>query len=294
MIQYSRCPVCNSEKIKNHISVTDFNVSKKSFPLVKCENCNVIFTNSIPDENQIGDYYKFTNYVSHTDTKETLFFKVYHRVRSIMLYVKLGWIKNYHLNGRNILDIGSGTGAFLKFMKMKGWNAEGVEADETARNNALSINNVKSSTPEDFYKFKNITFQVITLWHVLEHLHDLHGYMTKIKQILDKDGILMIAVPNPECFEARFYKEFWDGYDVPRHLYHFSPVSLDYLANQYQLKIISRKRMWFDSVYSGILSEKHKKGSKIKGIFIGILSNLNALFNKNQAGSITYILKHQN
>lgn len=291
-IKQDSCPLCQSKDFFPFIKVKDYNVSHDIFDLCKCKSCDLIFTNDIPTEENIGDYYKFANYVSHTDTKESLFYKVYHKVRSIMLYVKFRWIVSQNVVEKNILDIGSGTGAFLAYFRRKGWSTRGIEIDSNARENAMKINNVESSAPSEFYKLSE-KFSVITLWHVLEHLHDLDGYLKKIKQILDQKGILLIAVPNPTCFEAQYYKEYWDGYDVPRHLYHFSPKSIAYLIDKYDFQIISMKRMWFDSIYSGLLSEKHQKGFKIRGVIIGLISNILALFNREKAGSITYIVKHK-
>jgi 2-polyprenyl-3-methyl-5-hydroxy-6-metoxy-1,4-benzoquinol methylase len=291
-VHLDACPLCYSKKFHQVIEVKDFNVSKETFPLHKCNECDIIFTNDIPNEEHIGAYYKFANYVSHTDTRESLFYKLYHMVRNVMLLVKYKWISSYVINGKKVLDIGSGTGAFLAYLRKKGWTIKGVEADSQARDNALKINKIESIQPSEFYKLSE-SFNVISLWHVLEHLHDLDGYLLKIKQIMQQDGVLLIAVPNPTSLEANYYKNYWDGYDVPRHLYHFSPKSMAFLADKYNFKIISNKRMWFDSVYTALLSEKHQKGLSIRGILVGLLSNLYSLFNKNRAGSITYILKHK-
>jgi 2-polyprenyl-3-methyl-5-hydroxy-6-metoxy-1,4-benzoquinol methylase len=293
LVKLDSCPLCKSTSKENYLEVKDFNVTQESFQLQKCTNCDLIFTNNIPDESNIGKYYKFENYVSHTDTSKSLFFKVYHFVRSLMLVIKYNWISQYNLQRKRALDIGSGTGAFLAFLRKKGWDITGIEVDDVARANALRINNIDSLPPSDFYKINNQEYDVITLWHVLEHLHDLEGYLKKIKSILAKDGILLIAVPNPTSVDANYYKEFWGALDVPRHLYHFTPKSMDWLAQSFGFEIISKKRMWFDSIYASILSEKYKNGLSFRGVLIGLFSNISALFNKNNCSSLTYILKHQ-
>ncbi|HMP31478.1 MAG TPA: class I SAM-dependent methyltransferase [Saprospiraceae bacterium] len=290
-VKIENCPLCYSKDSYFYISVQDFNVSKEKFDIYQCKSCDLLYTNDIPDQDAIGQYYKYANYVSHTDTRESFFYQMYHKVRSIMLYLKHQWIKSYKLKGKKVLDIGSGTGAFLSYMRAKGWVTTGIEADTDARRNALKLHNIESLPPSFFYNLSEL-YDVISLWHVLEHLHDLDGYLSKIKQILDPNGILIIAVPNPTCYEAKNYREYWDGYDVPRHLYHFSPTSIDFLASKYNFTIVAKKRMWFDAIYSGILSEKHKGGFKLKGIWKGLISNLHALFDKDRTASITYILKH--
>ena len=134
---------------------------------------------------------------------------------------------------------------------------------------------------------------MITLWHVLEHVHDLHNYLQQFKKLLKQDGRLLIAVPNYTSFDASVYKEYWAAYDVPRHLYHFSPFSMNLLINRNGMRVVKYRPMWFDSFYVSFLSSKYKNAGRTNWItasWNGTVSNLKALFNKKKCSSVTYII----
>jgi 2-polyprenyl-3-methyl-5-hydroxy-6-metoxy-1,4-benzoquinol methylase len=289
----SVCPSCNSTKWNNFLTTKDFSVTGEEFELKKCLQCTLVFTQPIPTEDAISPYYNFADYISHTNTKRGLFHKLYHTVRRFTLQQKLSWIKyNTKLNQGKLLDIGCGVGSFLQYAKYKGWQVTGIEPDATARKNAAEINNIIAFTAEQLFSLED-KYDAITMWHVLEHVHQLKAYLAQIKNILSSDGIFVIAVPNYTSFDATYYKSFWAAYDVPRHLYHFSPTSIQHLANQFDLEIVAYKPMWFDSVYVSLLSEQYKSGYMLRGILVGIWSNLKGLFNRKKCSSITYILKHR-
>jgi 2-polyprenyl-3-methyl-5-hydroxy-6-metoxy-1,4-benzoquinol methylase len=293
-INFKECPVCNSNVIQKVLSIKDYTVSQEIFEVWHCNNCSFRFTQNIPTASNIGPFYQSANYVSHSDTQEGLIHRCYHLVRNHTLTVKRKLIQNVtDRETGDLLDVGAGTGAFAKKMQDAGWIVTGLEPDETARKNALELNNLNLLSPQNLYNFSSDSFDAITLWHVLEHVHDLHGYLDQFHSILRKSGRLVIAVPNYTSYDATAYQQYWAAYDVPRHLYHFSPESMNFLANRKGFKINSIRPMWFDSFYVSMLSEQYKTGKNnfIRAVFNGLLSNLNTFFNQKKCSSIIYILE---
>jgi 2-polyprenyl-3-methyl-5-hydroxy-6-metoxy-1,4-benzoquinol methylase len=191
------------------------------------------------------------------------------------------------------LDYGCGTGAFLMEMKSAGWQVQGMEPDPGAASRAAELTSSTISHPDQLSSLPGNAFNVVTMWHVLEHVHDLHGTLDQVKRILKQDGILVVAVPNHTSYDARHYAEHWAAYDVPRHLHHFSPDSLSKLMHMHAMKVTAIKPMWYDAFYVSLLSEKYKTGSMrlIPALFTGIISNLNAIFKKGVCSSQIYIIR---
>lgn len=292
-IYYNNCPACGSTAIQNQIKAIDYTVSTESFDIWHCNNCNLRFTQSIPTAANIGPYYQSTNYVSHSDTQKGLIHRCYHLVRSHTLNTKRKLVQKLTgLNTGALLDVGAGTGAFSKTMENAGWLVTGLEPDDTARKNAIQINNIDLKSPETMYDIQGESFDAISLWHVLEHVHNLHGYLDQFHHILKPTGKLIIAVPNYTSYDASYYGAYWAAYDVPRHLYHFSPASIEQLANQKGFTLNCMQPMWFDSFYVAMLSEQYKNGKNnlLAAVWVGLVSNLKALFNNKKASSVIYIL----
>lgn len=293
MIHYKNCPVCLSQSIAENFSAKDNTVSKELFSIWKCNSCNAQFTQNIPDQEQIGKYYQSDSYVSHSDTKRGLINTMYHHVRYFTLQQKRKLIEHTtRIRSGEILDIGCGTGAFLNSMKNAGWSVTGLEPDETAKNKAMELYNINPHQSSYLFQLKENTYDAITMWHVLEHVHQLDEYIHQLKKILKEKGVIFIAVPNHTSYDAEYYKENWAAYDVPRHLYHFSPQSIEILMKRHGLKLKSQKPMWFDSIYVSMLSEKIKNGNNnfISALIRGCISNLQTLFNRQKCSSLIYII----
>lgn len=257
--------------------------------------CTFHFTQNVPDSQHISAYYQSTAYVSHSDTKEGLINRLYHLVRSITLQTKLRLVKKVTgITKGVLLDIGSGTGAFLNTMQKAGWHVTGLEPDPTARAIALQKYGVQLQNSEDLAILPQ-DYDAITLWHVLEHVHELHATLNRFHKLLKPAGRLLIAVPNFTSYDAQYYRQYWASWDVPRHLYHFSPKSFEVLlqAKGFQLEAI--KPMWFDSFYVSMLSEQYKTGKNnfLRALFIGFTSNLKAIMNTKKCSSVIYVLKKQ-
>ena len=290
---YSNCPICGSDDLHFKLKTFDYTVSAKEFEIWQCENCTLRFTQNIPDNDSIGKYYQSDNYISHTNIKKGFINNLYHLVRSITLGNKRRLILSLTgLKKGKLLDIGAGTGSFVHFMKINGWNITGLEPDESARMQAQTVNKIQLQTPENFFLLPEESFDVITMWHVLEHVHDLHEYLEQLKKLLKPYGKIFIAVPNYTSFDATFYKSYWAAYDVPRHLYHFSPQSLRNLFSKHGFELQSTRAMWYDSFYISFLSERYKKNKLglLRGLLIGFYSNLKAFINKERCSSIIYII----
>jgi 2-polyprenyl-3-methyl-5-hydroxy-6-metoxy-1,4-benzoquinol methylase len=291
---YVSCPVCAHITLSTYSTVEDYSVSHEKFELVQCTQCQLVLTQQAPDKEAAAPYYQFEDYISHSDTQKGLINKLYHAVRKITLAQKRKLVKKYtHLNKGAVLDIGSGTGAFLHSMQTAQWRILGLEPDAATRQKAKKKYGVNTYEPDHLYTLPKAAFNAITLWHVLEHVHDLQAYMQQLPTLLKPNGKLFIAVPNYTSYDANYYKTYWAAYDVPRHLYHFAPESLRQLAQKNGLEIEAYKPMWFDSFYISMLSEKYKKGNIIRAVWIAFVSNGKALLNKQKCCSIIYILKNK-
>ena len=281
------CPICSNKRFDNYLICDDHSVSKESFALVKCTKCSLILTNPRPKEESIGQYYESDEYISHTDSANTLTNFLYKIVRSYTLRKKATLIKRKNKGIGKVLDYGCGTGDFLMKCKKDGWEVEGVEPDDKARKLAQQ----KSDIPlHSNLATLDENFDIITAWHVVEHISDLANTIKSLKKKLKDGGYFIIALPNHQSLDAQIYKENWAAYDVPRHLYHFDRSSMKHFAKRFKLKVKDVLPMKFDSYYVSMLSEKYKNGSIISAIKSGFKSNRSAA-KTGEYSSLIYILK---
>ncbi len=247
MIEIKNCPVCNKSNFSKHLESKDFSVSKESFVVVSCDTCDFHFTNPRPSDENLGKYYISDHYISHNNTRRTLFEKIYQLVRRIAINGKFRLISTFFRSGR-ILDVGCGTGDFLNKCKSKNWETKGVEPSEIARNQAINNHKLDVEESTDLSKLEG-EFDIITMWHVLEHVPSLNETLVQFNQLLSKKGKIIIAVPNLESYDAKYYKEYWAAYDLPIHLYHFSKKSICTLFEKHGFSLRKTKGMKFDSFY---------------------------------------------
>jgi len=297
-IRIEKCPLCGSVKIKSKFACKDYLVSNEEFEIYFCMDCEFLFTNNFPSGDSIGKYYDASEYISHSDTKQGIINKIYHYVRKYMMKKKMKFICK--LSGKQtgkILDVGCGTGYFLNYAKGKGWETAGIEKNEHARNTAEKQFGLYVKHEKHIYNFPKENFDTITLWHVLEHLEDLDDIMGKIYNLLLPDGIAVIAMPNCSSYDARHYKTYWAGYDVPRHLWHFVPQTMEILAKKSNFHVVCKKPMCFDAYYVSLLSEKYKDRNivfaLIKAFIIGSISNIKTWSEngKDKGSAMIYVLK---
>lgn len=293
----AHCPICNCVEVKSILQTKDYSLTNEQFDILECAKCSLKYTNPIPGIDQIGPYYSFTAYISHTDINVGWMNRLYHLIRNRTLLQKSNWVQSLFTGHKgHLLEVGAGTGAFAYTMKSKGWEITALEPNEASRNIAAEKYQLTILSSETLYQLPALKFDAITLWHVLEHVHELKEYLAVFHKILKQNGRLIIAVPNPNSFDASFYKHFWAAYDVPRHLYHFTPKSMQTLCAQFDLQIVSKKPMWFDSYYVSLLSEKYKNSGYwgvLRAFIIGCISNLKAIKDPEKASSIIYEIKRR-
>ncbi len=297
-IHHEHCPLCEQKSGSSFLQTTDYSISKETFTIEKCGNCQFKYTQDVADQQHIGKYYQSEDYVSHSNTSKGIINTLYHMVRRYMLGKKWRLLKKYH-QGTQLLDVGCGTGHFLNFTQNKGYQVTGIEQDPGARKFAQEQFNITAHDTQLIDRNENLKkFEIITLWHVLEHVHDLKGYMSWFHKNLVDDGVLIIAVPNAGSWDACHYGKFWAAYDVPRHLWHFSASTMAQLAQLSGFKIIKTHRMPFDAYYNAMLSEKYQGNgpliSLIKGLVIGAWVNWRSLWNKNGSSSMIYVMQKSN
>lgn len=292
MEKIEKCPVCGNENFVEFLKINDYFLTKEQFTIVNCDNCGFRFTNPRPEAENLSAYYKSEEYISHSNTKKGIVNKVYHFVRNYSHKKKYSLINKFQTNGNSILDIGCATGEFLNFFKEKGWETLGIEPGVEARKFAKENYNLNVYEESEIEKLPNQSYSVITMWHVLEHVPQLNKRITELKRILKDDGILVIAVPNSNSYDAEYYKNFWAAYDVPRHLYHFNSDTLRKLFKKNDFRIEKILPMKFDSYYVSLLSEKYKnkKSNFLKAFYIGLKSNFKA-GNELNNSSIILVLK---
>jgi SAM-dependent methyltransferase len=294
MVHHSVCPVCSSDKIGLQFICNDHFVSKKDFGVYKCAVCSFRFTQDYPEEADIARFYESESYISHSDTAEGFSNKIYRFARKGMLGIKKNLVSDVTgLKTGVILDIGSGTGYFAATMKKAGWIAEGIEINEKAREFSKSHFGLQVGPPDKISSLVSETYDCITLWHVLEHFHDPFKNITEIYRLLKPGGLCIIALPNSNSYDAEFYKRSWAAWDVPRHLWHFSPDTFRLFSDRSGLKHEKMKILPLDVFYISILSEKYKGSglSFIKGITVATWFAFLTMFNKRKSSSIIYILR---
>ncbi|HLP55260.1 MAG TPA: class I SAM-dependent methyltransferase [Fluviicola sp.] len=267
------CPACNNSQATTFLEVTDHFLSKEPFTLLKCNGCSLVYTTPRPSLERIGEYYKSEEYVSHSSTKKGLVNSIYNKVRNYTLNQKVKLVKRL-VSGRDLLDVGAGTGHFLKRAQDNGFTVLGLEPDEDARKVAKEQNGVNLQTLDSLYELSPVSYDCITMWHVLEHVYNLQEDTRQIASLIKEKGVWIIAVPNHTSFDGNYYGAYWAAYDVPRHLYHFSPATIVPFIEQLGFQLEEQLPMKFDAYYVSMLSEKYKGGSLFNALRIGWLSNM--------------------
>ncbi|MFC7774869.1 class I SAM-dependent methyltransferase [Flavobacterium sp. GCM10027622] len=274
-----------------YIKVKDHSVSGEKFELLLDEELQLLKTHPQPELENLGKYYESEDYISHTDAKRSLFEKMYHWVKIYSLNKKVSLLNSLHHEKGSLLDIGAGTGDFLVTAKANGWQITGIEPNENAKKLAVSKG---VSFENSIESIENQQFDVITMWHVLEHVPNVEHQIQQLKRLLKPNGTIIIAVPNFKSYDATYYGEFWAAYDVPRHLWHFSKTSIEKLFAKENLKLVKVLPMVFDSFYVALLSEKYKNGKMnfLRAFWVGFRSNWKANVSKEYSSHI-YLLKNQ-
>ena len=288
------CPVCGGTHLERTLTCIDHYASGEAFHLCRCRDCGFIFTQDFPVEAEIGRYYETPDYISHSDTKKGAMNSVYHRVRSYMLKRKARLVAHEaHRKTGRLLDIGTGTGYFADTMVRRGWKVEAIEKSPQAREFAKAHFNLDVKPESALKEFAPDSFDVITLWHVMEHLEHLNEVWGRLRELLTEKGVLIVAVPNCSSYDAKRYGEYWAAYDVPRHLWHFTPGTIQQLASRHGFIMAARHPMPFDAFYVSMLSEKHRGSSCsfLKGMYAGTLAWFNALGRKERSSSMIYVFR---
>ena len=277
---------------KNNIfykKVKDHSITQEVFELHHNEEYDLLITFPKPSIEKLPSYYESEDYISHTDNKRSLLEKGYQLVKKISIKNKIKLITSLSDKGK-ILDIGCGTGDFLLAANKAGWQTIGFEPN----NKAKKISKQKGiEITEETKILENYSFDVITMWHVLEHVPDLEEYILELKRLLKPKGTIIIAVPNFKSFDAEFYGRYWAAYDVPRHIWHFSKTSISKIFLEKKLQVVNVLPMKFDSFYVSLLSERYRTGKSnlVRAFFVGLKSNLNAKKTKEYSSHI-YIIKN--
>lgn len=272
------------------LTVKDYSVSGENFELYHDQNLDLLITHPQPDAASLSRYYESEDYISHTDSKRSVLEKMYHFIKNIALKNKLALINSLQNQKGNLLDIGAGTGDFLKIAMTDGWKTTGIEPSIKAKSIAQSKG---VAFAEHLQDLENHSFDIITMWHVLEHVPDLQEQIAQLKRLLKPTGTILIAVPNFNSYDAQYYGHFWAAYDVPRHLWHFSKTAIDKLFKRQNLILENILPMKFDAFYVSLLSEKYKTGNMnyISAFLTGLKSNWKANSTKEFSSHI-YVIKN--
>ena len=288
------CPLCGGTHLERALTCVDHYATGEVFHLCRCSECGFLFTQDFPVEAEIGRYYATPDYISHSDTRKGVMNSVYHWVRAYMLGRKARLVmREAHRKTGHLLDIGTGTGYFPATMKRRGWTVEAVEKNEGARRFAAEHFGLDVRPEGELQGMKTESFDVITLWHVMEHLEHLNETWETLSRILQDRGILVIAVPNPSSFDARKYGAMWAAWDVPRHLWHFTPSAMQQFGAKHGFVLAERHPMPFDAFYVSMLTEKYKQSRSpfFKGLLIGFEAWMATLTRKEQSSSMIYVFR---
>jgi len=293
-LKINTCPLCGGQQLEHALTCTDHYASGETFEVVCCAHCGFLMTQNVPAEAEIGRYYETPDYISHTDTQKGLMNRVYHGVRRWMLSQKAMLVKRVSKMSKGcLLDYGTGTGYFADAMARKGWQVQAIEKSPQARAFARQHFGLEVDAETALPAYGDGSFGVVTLWHVMEHLEHLNGMWQTLHRILKDKGVLIVAVPNPDSYDARKYGEWWAAYDVPRHLWHFTPSTMQQFGSKHGFVLEERRPMPFDAFYVSMLTEKYKGSafSFMKGLWMGTCAWFSALGKKERSSSMIYVFR---
>ena len=287
----NQCPWCGSDKAQINLWLKDDFLSKEDFHICECLNCGLLYTMPRPSKDKIGEYYKSEEYYSHQENKKGFIPRLYEKVKKVNLKHKYE-LATKGLSTGKLLDIGCGVGDFLHTAESHGWQCTGVEPSEEAKAIARQRTQAKLLSSEDQEQLPDASFDVITLWHVLEHVDDLRWQVAHLQRLIKPNGRIVIAVPNYKSYDGQFYKEHWAAYDVPRHLSHFNRTTLAKILKTKDLKLVKTDKLKWDAYYISYMSEQYKihKLPLVSGVYRGWLSNMKAK-RSGEWSSVVYIFE---
>ncbi len=293
----SVCAVCNSTELHPYLEVRDFFLTGEPYRILTCKHCGCGLTDPQPGPDEVGRYYRSEAYISHSASQKGILNKLYLLARNVTLQRKYKLVKAF--SGRSsgsILDVGCGSGELLHYFQERSWQTRGIEPDESTRRGAGQKYHLQIEGSESLAGIPSRSQHVISFWHSLEHIADLHGILAQVKRIVRPDGVLMIAVPNYTSLDAACYGPHWAAWDTPRHLYHFTPRALDHLVRHHGMKIQQTLPMKLDAYYVSMLSERYRHGwvNYPRAFWNGWRSNLHARSHKNACSSLIYVIKPEN
>ena len=291
-IALTACPSCGSQHFDHYLKTKDYFFTKKDFKLSRCNECTLVFTNPIPSVDKLSSFYESEKYLSHNATKISLIDIVYRIARQINIRRKYKLINKYKKPSK-VLDIGTGTGELLHYFKENGWETIGIEPNNSARKFASEKNGLSVFTEEKLEELEEKSFDLIMMWHVLEHVVKLNERIEQIKRLLKSDGVIIIGVPNINSPDFHYYQKYWAGLDAPRHLYHFSETSIRNLFKRHSIRIIQSWPMKLDAYYVSLLSEKYRgnKFAYFNAFLRGFKSNIKARKQNNNYSSMIFVAK---
>jgi SAM-dependent methyltransferase len=231
-----RCNLCNSDNLRRKIVAKDEHwMIGEKFNIVQCKSCNLAFVNPRPSKEEITKYYPDEYYVDAAEWN-------IERNSVKELQNRLDYVVKYYAQSRpgKLLDIGIFNGAFVSHVLNAGWDAYGLDP------NLKAISLARKLVPGDRLLHGHVesspfppgSLDVVTMWEVLEHTEDPVNLLKMVRSLLSPDGIILISVPNFNSLESRIFRQYWIGLDVPRHLYHFGPSTLDKMLEKVGLKTI--------------------------------------------------------
>lgn len=284
----NHCPWCGTPSEHVYLKLKDYFLTQEDFSVFECDHCHLLFTAPRPDEAHLGTYYQSEQYFSHQENTQGFIPRIYEAVKSINIRHKVK-LATQGFSVGNALDIGCGVGDFLVGLQQKGWIVQGIEPSADARRIAEKRLGFCPLSPDDYDKLPSESFDLITMWHVLEHVADLHFQLSQLHRLLKPNGRLVIALPNYQSYDAKYYKEYWAAWDVPRHLNHFSVDSIRSIVGNNGFQLIDIQKLVWDAYYISYLSETYQKHSLalLRGCWRGLCSNLSACRSK-QYSSLVY------
>lgn len=285
------CPVCGQNRPGDFLQITDHFLSKETFTVVECSGCRFRWITPRPVATEIGGYYQSEEYISHDSAGGGWLTRLYRLARTVSIRGKYKIVDRWS-GGKTLLDIGCGTGEFAAYVATKGYTVRGVEPGEKARQYATGTHGFPVAETLGEVAAERPRFGCITLWHVLEHLHDLNGSMEMIRSMIDPGGVVVVAVPNCDSWDARHFGTHWAAWDVPRHLYHFNAATLTMLAEKHGFAVKAVMPQKMDAYYVSLLSGKYRHGSAsyLKAFFLGFWSNLKAGTGDRGHSSLIFLL----